>query len=198
MERKFLEEKNLDAALIDEIMETYKKDVDKVKGDASALKQKLSDLETELDATKQTLDNANSEITSYKNMDIDKIKKSAEDWKTKYETEKDAWETEKIERETRYATEKAVETLKFTSNSAKKAFINDLLDAKLPLQEGAIMGLTDYIDKYKKTDPDAFKTDETLPPKITVPTNGGKLPQSDGKPMSFAAFQKQYEQSHTK
>ena len=47
-------------------------------------KEKFDAKETEIAGLKEQLKNANTEIQSYKDMDIDSIKKSASDWETKY------------------------------------------------------------------------------------------------------------------
>ena len=53
-------------------------------------KSKYDTLQTDLQNQKDLLKSANAEIDSYKSMDIEAIKKSAEDYKTKFETaEKD-------------------------------------------------------------------------------------------------------------
>lgn len=65
----------------EQIAEVFKingKDVEKAKGD-------LATKETELASTKEQLKTANTEIESYKSMDIEGIKASAESYKTKFE-----------------------------------------------------------------------------------------------------------------
>ena len=63
---------------ISEVFKINGKDVEKAKGD-------LSTKETELASTKEQLKTANTEIESYKSMDIEGIKASAESYKTKFE-----------------------------------------------------------------------------------------------------------------
>jgi hypothetical protein len=65
----------------EQIAEVFKingKDVEKAKGD-------LTTVQTEFASTKEQLKTANSEIESYKSMDIEAIKASAESYKTKFE-----------------------------------------------------------------------------------------------------------------
>ena len=58
----------------------------------------------------------------------------------------------------------AASALKFTSESAKKAFLADLDAKNLPLQDdGTLLGFDDYVASYKKTDPGAFAPDGGLP-----------------------------------
>lgn len=71
----------------EQIAELFKingKDVEKAKGD-------LSTKETELASVQKQLEDANKEIESFKGMDVEAIKKAADDYKAKYEkAQKDA------------------------------------------------------------------------------------------------------------
>lgn len=67
MKREFLEGLELDKETIDTIMAEYGKTTQGLREERDNLKSQLSD--------------ANNEIKSYKDMDIDSIKKSADDWK---------------------------------------------------------------------------------------------------------------------
>ena len=60
--------------------------------------------------------------------------------------------------------------MKFSSESAKKAFLSDLKAKKLPLQEGKLLGFDDYLKSYKESDPGAFAPEKAAPT-VTV---GGK------------------------
>ena len=79
MERKFLEDLGLEKDVIDKIMAENGKDIE-------AEKQKLTAQKAELDGIKKQLNEANQQIESFKGMDIEGIKKAAEDWKVKAET----------------------------------------------------------------------------------------------------------------
>jgi len=69
---------------IAEIFKINGKDVEKAKGD-------LGTKEAELASVNQQLEAANAEIDSFKEMDVEAIKKAADDYKAKYEqTKKDA------------------------------------------------------------------------------------------------------------
>lgn len=118
---------------------------------------------TELAGIKQQLTDANAEINSYKDMDIDGIKQSAADWETKYNTDtkdlKDKLDAQAYE----HACDMAATGIKFSSNGARKAFISDLRDKKLTLENGKLLGFDDYVNTYKETDPGAFAP-ETPPP----------------------------------
>lgn len=78
MERKYLEELGLEKDVIDKIMKENGKDIEKYKTLAETK-------ETELTQTKEQLEEANTQIESFKEMDIEAIKAAAEDYKTKFE-----------------------------------------------------------------------------------------------------------------
>ena len=63
--------------------------IDKIMGingsDIEAQKAKLTPVQTELDGLKAQLTEANKQIDSFKGLDIDGIKKAADDYKTKFE-----------------------------------------------------------------------------------------------------------------
>ena len=134
-------------------------------------KDKFDAKETELTGVKQQLATANTTIQSYKDMDIDGIKAKAGEWETKYNTDTQALKDQLAATEYGFAVKEAVAGLKFSSESAKKAFVADLAAKKLPFQEGKLLGLEDFAKTYKETDPDAFlqENDDKTP----VVTRGG-------------------------
>lgn len=155
MTRDFL--KNLDlengTKLPDSAVEAIMAEHGRTKPD---LKQQISTLTTERDALQTQLDSANATIKSYTDMDIEGIKQSAANWEQKYNTDTQALKDQLAAAEYGYAVEAAVADLKFSSASAKKAFVADLKAKKLPLQDGKLLGLEDFKKTYQETDPDAF------------------------------------------
>lgn len=94
------------------------------------------------------------------------------DWKQKADEAEQAAKARVDALTAEYAAEKAVAGLKFSSTSARKAFLTDLIGKKLPTQDGALLGFDDFVEQYKKSDPGAFAPDVT-PPIITAPVGGG-------------------------
>ena len=74
MKREYLKSLELSEEIIDKIMDENGKDVE-------AVKNKYADY----DNIKVQLKEANKQIENFKNMDIDKIKKAADDWKKKFD-----------------------------------------------------------------------------------------------------------------
>jgi hypothetical protein len=67
-----------DDAVIDQIIVLHGKDIE-------GHKAKITTAQTELDGVKKQLTDANAQIESFKGMDIEGVKKSADEWKTKAE-----------------------------------------------------------------------------------------------------------------
>lgn len=170
MKRDYL--KNLDigggAHLSDELIDQIMADDGKAKAD---LQSTINTLTAERDGLATQLSDANTAIQSYKDMDIDAIKKAAEDWETKYNADTKALKDQLEGVQYNHAVENAVSGIKFTSASAKKAFVSDLTAKGLKLQDGKLLGLDDFTKTYKDNDPGAFAPDEPTP---TITVGGGQ------------------------
>ena len=82
MQRKFLEELGLEKEVIDKIMAENGADIEKQKKATEKATQDLEKYKAENEGLKTQLSEANTQIQSFKEMDIDGIKASAEEWKT--------------------------------------------------------------------------------------------------------------------
>lgn len=170
MKREFLEGLDLGEGVklpksaIDAIMAENGRDIE-------AKNNTITTLTTERDGLQTQLNAANATIQSYKDMDIDGIKAKAGEWETKYNTDTQALKDQLSATEYGFAVKEAVAGLKFSSESAKKAFVADLTAKKLPLQEGKLLGLDDFAKTYKESDPDAFLPENY--DKTPVVTRGG-------------------------
>nr|DAP03717.1 MAG TPA: minor structural protein [Caudoviricetes sp.] len=158
MKREFLEELKLDKETIDSIMTEY--------GKATKV------LVEERDTLKSQIDDANKEIQSYKDMDIDGIKKSAEDWKVKYEEmeKNQKAEKEKSLREAR--TNAFFNDVKFASESAKAGVISQFnqKDFKYDEESQKFLGASEWLNDLKEKDAGAFLSEVANPVFTTNPT----------------------------
>lgn len=146
--------------------------------DVGSLKNQITALTTERDTLNTQLGEANEKIKSYTDMDIEGIKQSAKDWETKYNTDTQALKDKLAATEYGHGVESAVASLKFSSAAAKKQFIADLTAKKLPLQEGKLLGMEDYVKQYKESDPDAFAPEDDKTP-VAVRGGSGTGPMTD-------------------
>ncbi len=166
----------------------------KVNGlDIEAQKSKVTTLETENAGLKKQIGEANTTIEGFKKLDVDGIKKAADEWKTKAEqAQKDA--TDQIAGlKFDHALESALAGAKAKNPTAVRALLK-VTDLKLG-EDGTIIGLKEQLEKVQKENDYLFDTGEK-PPKIvtggnnqTITTDsfmaamrkGAQLPDQQGK-----------------
>lgn len=130
--------------------------------DVTKLNNSITTLTAERDGLKTQLGEANTKLTGYD-----------PEWKTKAD-EAERLADEKVKGlEYQYAAAAVVNGKKFTSEAAKKAFLTDLVEKKLPLENGKFLGYEDFEKTYKEKDPGAF-AGETQPPRFSAPTPGAE------------------------
>ena len=164
MKREFLEGLELDKETIDTIMAEYGKST--------------QGLREERDNLKTQIDDANKEIQSYKDMDIDSIKKSADDWKTKYEEMEANQKVEKEKSIREARTNAFFNDVKFASESAKAGVISQFneKDFKYDEESQKFLGASEWLNDLKEKDTGAFLSEVANPVFTTKPdtpsTNG--------------------------
>lgn len=158
MKREFLEGLELDKETIDTIMAEYGKSTQGLREERDNLKTQIEDV--------------NKEIQSYKDMDIDSIKKSAEDWKTKYEEMEANQKAEKEKSIRDERTNAFFNDIKFASESAKAGVIAQFnaKDFKYDEDSKKFLGATEWLNDLKEKDSGAFLSDVANPKFTTTPT----------------------------
>lgn len=140
-------------------------------------KEKFENRGTEINTLKTQIEDANKEIQSYKDMDIDSIKESASNWETKYndlvKEQKEA--KEKSIRDER--TNAFFNEVKFASESAKAGVIAQFNDKgfKYDEESNKFLGAKEWLEDLKAKDTGAFLSD-VANPKFTDSVNA---PTSD-------------------
>ena len=124
------------------------------------LKQQITTLTAERDTARNNLSDANKKLEGYD-----------PEWRTKAEKAENDAKAQVEELQHDFAAQTAAAGVKFSSESAKKAFLGDLKAKKLPLQDGKLLGFEDYLKNYKETDPGAFAPEKAAPT-ITVGSKG--------------------------
>lgn len=123
-------------------------------------KGKYEEMLAERDNLKARLDEANGKLEGY---DPEWQKKAAQ-------AENEAkQEMEKLRRG--YTIREQVSGIKFSSDAAKRSFISDLESQHPVIQDGKVLGLTDFVEKYKERDPGAILPDDPLP-RFAAPGQG--------------------------
>lgn len=155
-------------------------------------KEKLDSKITELKDTKKLLDDANTTIQSYKDMDIDGIKQSAADWEQKYNTDTAALNKKIEDQATEFAAKEYMGKFKFTSPLVEKAAMTEFMAQGFKRgEDGKFLGADDFMSSMKESNPGAFVVEE-LPapdnspkpkPTFTPPTPA--TPPKSGKKMTL-------------
>lgn len=110
-------------------------------------KGKLDAKETELNGIKTQLDEANTTIQSYKDMDIDGIKKSAADWEKKYQDDTAALQKQLEDNRRSYAQDLFLAGYKFSSEPAKEGVRAAFAKKNFPFEDGKFLGATEYMEE---------------------------------------------------
>jgi hypothetical protein len=174
MQRNELEKLGLEKDAIDQIMALHGRDIE-------ANKAKVSAIESERDGLKSQLDEAAKAIEGFKALDIEGVKKSADEWKAKAEqAQKDA---EKQVYQVRYesALSDALKASKAKNVKAVRALLNE---ADLKLTDDGLVGLKEQLEKVKPENDYLFESDVPTP---KIVSGGGNKPIENQDAVVIAA-----------
>ena len=136
-----------------------------------------------LNETKKDLENqlkeTNDKVQELSKVDTEELNQKIADLQKKYEEDTKAL-TEKYEaREYDIKLNDYAKDLKFSSNSARKSFMNDLKAKELKFEDDKLVGFDDFVDSYKETDPTAFVEEKKEEPSVTVNTGDSHNDKED-------------------
>lgn len=146
MKRKFLEDLGLEKDVIDQIMDENGKDIEAEKKKAES---ERNDLRSQLTAAQDTL-------KGFEGIDPAAIQQQIEDYKKKAEDAERDYKEKLEKRDFDDALRAELETVRFSSEAAKKAVTAEIVEAGLKQKDGKILGLSDLIEQIKKSDASAF------------------------------------------
>ena len=152
----------------DAVVENYK-----TVSEYEKVTSKATKLESDLKTANETLEKFKDVDPEKMAEEIDKYKKAAEDSEKNFKAELE-------KRDYNDAIDKLLDGIKFSSEAAKRAFKNDLVENPLQLRNGAVVGFDDVLKQAKESDPTAFVDEkkeekEQAKAKFTTPNkdNGG-------------------------
>ena len=123
-------------------------------------KEKYGELDTAKKGIEKQLKEANDTIESYKDMDIEGIKKSAADWKKKYDEDTQKL-NQQIEADRKaFAAERYIAGQKIKSPLSRKAILQEFLAQNLEFKDGTFTGADEYMEKVRKQYPDEFEQEQ--------------------------------------
>lgn len=182
---------------------------DLAKGEYVAKKKYEDDLKTKdtlIADLNATIDTRNSDIKSIQ----EKLDKAGTDsamienlsneltaMQDKYDSATKEYQDKLSKQAYEFAVKDFANNQSFSSNAAKRDFIKSMLDKQLPMENGNIMGASDYMAEYAKDNGDAFAskkdpepTDDVNKPKFAAGTNDPNANNNGGKKQSLSDLMK--------
>ena len=170
-----------------EVLENYK-----TVSEVNLIRGKLENAESERDTYKNKYDedikkrDADLEDLQKKlknaGVDAEKLKTLETDLSTlkkTYEESKGEYEKKLADQAYEFALKQKVDSLKFSSNSAKKAFIADAMKEEMKIKDGELQGFDSFVKSYKENDAGAFISED--PNKQDPPHFSGKSTGTDSQ-----------------
>jgi len=162
MNKKDLTELGIAEDIAEKIIVMHGKDIEKHK-------TALETAQAEGKSVKDQLAEASKQIEAFKGMDIDGIKKAADDWKAKAEKAEADAKTQLDALKFDHSLDTALSAAKAKNSKAVKALL-DVANLKLNDTDGSIIGLEDQLKKIKEGNDYLFESDTPTPKIVT----GGK------------------------
>ena len=136
-----------------------------------------------LNETKKDLENqlkeTNDKMQELSKVDTEDLKQQIVDLQKKYEEDTKALNSKYEAREYDIKLNDYAKDLKFSSNSARKSFMNDLKEKELKFEDDKLVGFDDFVNSYKESDPTAFIEEKKEEPSVTVNTGDSHNDKED-------------------
>lgn len=178
MKTEFLKSLNLSQEVIDKIMAENGKDIAVEQKKAEKVIQERDSYKLKAESLETQVNDANTEIQKFKDMDIDGIKKAADDWKETAEKAKADADKQISQMKFDYALSAALTEAKAKNAKAVKALLD--MDG-LKFNDGKIVGLDEQLAQIKADNDYLFESDEPAP-EFVKGTNGGSGSVGGKKP----------------
>ena len=126
------------------------------------------------------------------NAKLNQLSTDFADLQKKYEKDTKAYQKQLKDQEYQFAVNEYVSGLKFTSQAAKRDFTKQLIGKGLTVDNGHIIGVTDFMNAYKTENEDAFVVENPNPvpadpkPQFVSPTGGKNDGGATPNPISFS------------
>lgn len=109
-------------------------------------KEKFDAKETELKGVKQQLTDANTQIKSFKDQDIESVQKKVTEWETKYNKDTKDLKDQMAAQQRNYAENMLLSGYKFTSKAARNGILGELRAKNFQIDDkGVLLGAKDFM-----------------------------------------------------
>lgn len=159
----------------------------------SKYENELAGKDSEINTLNTTIQTRDTDLQNLKaqleaaGTDADKLSTLSQEFeslKGKYDTDTKAYKDQLKKQAYEFAVREYAATKKFTSNAAKRDFINSMIAKDLKMDNNAIMGAEDFVSAYSKDNADAFVSEPEPEPEFPLPsfaspTNGPEVTPQD-------------------
>ena len=141
--------------------------------EVDGIKEKLSSAETAKTKLEEDLEKRDADLADVQKQldeagkDTEKLEDLTEKLttlQTDYSEQQKKYTKQLDDQKYEFAIKELTSGLKFSSNSAKKSFLRDLMDNKLSMKDEEVLGFKDFVEKYKQQDAGAFVVEEDEDP----------------------------------
>lgn len=113
-------------------------------------------VESDRDKWKGQSETAEETLKRFDGVDLETMQAELDTWKQKAETAENDYKQKIYDRDFSDALKTEMESIKFSSEAAKKAVMAEIKESGLKLKDGKILGLSDLIGQIKEKDASAF------------------------------------------
>lgn len=170
-------------------------DKQKYDDDLSARDTRIKTLDDTIKARDTDLGNLRTQLEAA-GTDAGKLSQLTTDFtnlQTKYDKDTKAYEKQLKDQEYKYAVRDFANQQKFTSQAAKRDFINSMLEKRLTIENDVIVGASDFVTAYTKDNADAFVVEQpaqntnpgAVKPHFVEPTSPQGSSAGDTNPFNF-------------
>ncbi len=122
--------------------------------------KKVSKAENERDELKERLTTAEETLKGFEGKDFDAMQTELDTWKAKAKEAEETYNKKLAENEKSELLKEAFKDIEFTSESAKKAIINQISN-DITVKNGKLIGFNELLEEAKASDAGAFVDKET-------------------------------------
>ncbi len=131
------------------------------------LNSTISNRDTDLAELRKQLDELEDGVIS-----TTELNAAFKDLQTKYDTDMKAYKEQLSKQAYEFAVKEFANSKEFTSQAAKRDFIQSLMNENLKMKDGQIIGADDFTKGWTKDNADAFVTKKAEPKEPEVPAAG--------------------------
>lgn len=129
--------------------------LEKYNSNIDQYKQQLAQRDSDIANIKKDLEKAKTDSA-----ELPKVQSTLTELQAKYEKDKNDFSAKIAHQDYVYGIKEKANSFKFSSESAKKAFVSDAIEKNFSFKDGKSSEFDSFVEDYKKNDPNAFVTEK--------------------------------------